>query len=198
MVVKDFFDIFLHSIHSYELIVESSLDLCGWNTALSSSRCLAGDNNKSVTLLPEMFVKDFLIFFLHSIHSYELIVDSSLDLCGWNTALSSSRCLAGDNNKSVTLLTEMFVKDLLIFFLHSIHSYELIVESSLDLCGWNTALSSSRCLAGDNNKSVTLLPEMFVKDFSIFFCIPFTRTSLFLSPPLICVAEIKHYHPAGA
>ena len=175
MFVKDFLIFFLHSIHSYELIVESSLDLCGWNTALSSSRCLAGDNNKSVTLLPEMFVKDFLIFFLHSIHSYELIVESSLDLCGWNTALSSSRCLAGDNNKSVTLLPEMFVKDFFIFFCN--HSYKFISESSLDLCGWNKALSSSRCLAGDNNKSVILLPQMVVNDFYILFCVPLTSTS---------------------
>ena len=110
------FYIFLHSTHSYELIFESSLDLCGWNTALSSSRCLAGDNNKSVILLPEMVVTDFFKFSLHSTHSYELIFESSLDLCGWNTALSSSRCLAGDNNKSVILLPEMVVKIFLNFF----------------------------------------------------------------------------------
>ena len=175
MVVTDFL-FSLHSTHSYELIFESSLDLCGWNTALSSSRCLAGDNNKSVILLPEMVVNDFFIF-LHSTHSYELIFESSLDLCGWNTALSSSRCLAGDNNKSVILLPEMVVTDFFKFSLHSTHSYELIFESSLDLCGWNTALSSSRCLAGDNNKSVILLPEMVVNDFYIFFCIPLTPTS---------------------
>ena len=170
MVVTDFFKFSLHSTHSYELIFESSLDLCGWNTALSSSRCLAGDNNKSVILLPEMVVTWFFIYtFLHSTHSFELIFESSLDLCGWNTALSSNRCLAGDNNKSVILLPEMVVTDFLIFFLHSTHSFELIFESSLGLCGWNTALSSSRCFAGDNNKSVILLPEMIVNDFYIYF-----------------------------
>ena len=177
MVVTDFFKFSLHSTHSYELIFESSLDLCGWNTALSSSRCLAGDNNKSVILLPEMVVTDFLKFSLHSTHSYELIFESSLDLCGWNTALSSSRCLAGDNNKSVILLPEMVVTDFFKFSLHSTHSYKLIFESSLDLCGWNTALSSNRCLAGDNNKSVILLPQMGVADFLIFFCVPLNRSS---------------------
>ena len=147
----------------------SCLDLFGWNTALSSCRCLAGDNNKSVILLPEMVVTDFFIFSLHSTHSYKLIFESSLDLCGWNTGLSSSRCLAGDNNKSVILLPEMVVTDFFKFSLHSTHSYKLIFESSLDLCGWNTALSSSRCFAGHNNKSVILLPEMVVTDFYIYF-----------------------------
>ena len=143
---------------------------CGWNTALSSSRCFAGDNNKSVILLPEMVVTDFFNIFLHSTHSFELIFESSLDLCGWNTALSSGRCLAGDNNKSVILLPEMVVTDFYIYFLHSTHSYELIFEPSLDLlAGWNTALSSSRCLAGDNKKSVISLPEMVVTDFLMFF-----------------------------
>ena len=122
-----------------------------------------------------MIVNDFYIYFLHSTHSYELIFESSLDLCGWNTALSSSRCLAGDNNKSVILLPEMVVTDFFKLSLHSTHSYKLIFESSLDLCGWNTALSSSRCLAGDNNKSVILLPEMIVTWFFIYiFCIPLT------------------------
>ena len=52
------------------------------NTALSSSRCLAGDNNTLVVLLPEMVVTDFFIFSFHSTHSYELIFESTLDLCG--------------------------------------------------------------------------------------------------------------------
>ena len=168
MVVTDFFNIFLHSTHSFELIFESSLDLCGWNTALSSGRCLAGDNNKSVILLPQMVVTDFLIFFCIPLTRLELIFGPCLELFGWNTALSSCRCLAGDNNKSVILLPEMVVTDFFIFSLHSTHSYKLIFESSLDLCGWNTALSSSRCLAGDNNKSVILLTEMVVTDFLKF------------------------------
>ena len=221
----------LHSTHSFELIFESSLDLCGWNTALSSSRCLAGENNKSDILLPEMVVTDFLkIFFafhslvqvnfwvlpwfvwlkystiiqpvlsrwkqqvsyfiasddrcrffnifLRSTHSFELI----FEVLPWFMWLKYStfihcRCLAGDNNKSVILLPEMVVTDFFKFSLHSTHSYELIFESSLDLCGWNTALSSSRCLAGENNKSDILLPEMVVTDFIIFFCIPLTRSS---------------------
>ena len=71
----------------------------------------------------------------------------------------------------------MVVKDLFYIFLHSIHSYELIFESSLDLCGWNTALSSSLRLAGDNNTSDILLPEMVVNDFYILFCIPLNSTS---------------------
>ena len=152
-----FFKFSLHSTHSYKLIFESSLDLCGWNTALSSSRCFAGDNNKSVILLPGDGRYRFFNIFLHSTHSFELIFESSLDLCGWNTALSSGRCLAGDNNKSVILLPEMVVTDFFKFSLHSTLSYKLIFESSLDLCGGNTALSSSRCLAGDNNKSVNFI-----------------------------------------
>ena len=179
MVVTDFFKFSLHSTHSYELIFESSLDLCGWNTALSSSRCLAGENNKSVILLPEMVVTDFFKFSLHSTHSYKLIFESSLDLCGWNTALSSSRCLAGDNNKSVILLPEMVVTDFFKYFFafHSLVRVNFWVLPWFDLCGWNTALSSGRCLAGDNNKSVILLPEMVVTDFLTFFCIPLTRSS---------------------
>ena len=117
-----------------------------------------------------MIVTDFFKFSLHSTHSYQLIFESSLDLCGWNTALSSSRCLAGENNKSDILLPEMVVTDFFKFSLHSTHSYKLIFESSLDLCGWDTALSSNRCLAGDNNKSVILLPEMVVTDFFKFSC----------------------------
>ena len=189
MVVTDFFKFYLHSTHSYELIFESSLDLCGWNTAQSSSRCLAGENNKSVILLPQMVVADFFIYFFELIFAFHSLVRvnfcyrffniflSCLDLCGWNTALSSSRCLAGDNKKSVILLPEMVVTDFFKFSLHPIHSYELIFESSLDLCGWNTAQSSSRCLAGENNKSVILLPQMVVADFFIFFSIPLTRSS---------------------
>ena len=72
----------------------------------------------------------------------------------------------------------MVVNDFYILFCIPLTSrYVLISESSLDLCGWNTALSSSRYLAGDNNKSVILLPEMAVYDFYILFCIPLTSTS---------------------
>ena len=117
------------------------------------------------------------IFFVHSTHSFELIFESCLDLCGWNTALSSSRCLAGDNDKSVVLLPEMVGPDFFKFPFHSTHSYELIFESTLDLCVWNTALSSSRSWGGDNNKSVILLPEMVVNDFYLFVCIPLAPTS---------------------
>ena len=70
MGVADFLNIFLLSTNSLELIFESSLDLCGWNTALIiHGRCLAGDNNKSFILLPEMVVTDFLYIFsaFHSI-----------------------------------------------------------------------------------------------------------------------------------
>ena len=113
-------------------------------------------------------LQNFFKFSLHSTHSYQLIFESSLDLCGWNTALSSSRCLDGDNKKSDDFIAWDGRYRFFNIFLYSTHSFELIFESSLDLCGWNTALSSSRCFAGDNNKSVILLPEMIVTDFFKF------------------------------
>ena len=110
----------------------------------------------------------------------------------------SSRCLAGDNNKSVILLPEMVVTDFFKFFCIPLTRTSYFLSPPLICVAEIQHYKSSRCLAGDNNKSVILLPEMVVTDFLIFFCIPLTRSSLFLSPLLICVAEIQHYRPAGA
>ena len=110
----------------------------------------------------------------------------------------SSRCLGGDNNKSVILLPEMVVTDFLIFFCIPLTPSSLFLSPPLICVAEIQHYQSSRCLAGDNNKSVILLPEMVVTDFFNIFLHSTHSYELFLSPPLICVAEIQHYRPAGA